>query len=135
MISVFFLYFVHHEVEFHFSQFWTGFIFSWGQLWYKKGHYLFSESSVSRLFVPQLIKMYSSDCSSGIFPALHNMYWILSPPIPQFIVLSLKNLYQMLEYLWENLQQWYLQATQWMRWIDDFISAAWFLWFTSQLSL
>ena len=60
---------------------------------------IFSESSVSWLFVPQLITTYSSDCGRGMFSALHNTFWTLSPPIPQFIVFSSKNLYHMLRYL------------------------------------
>ena len=40
MISVFLLYFVHPEVEFHLSQSWDGLFFSWEQVWYKKDHQL-----------------------------------------------------------------------------------------------
>ena len=100
----------------------------------KRPSAIFSESSVSRLFVPQLFKAYSSDCDRGMYSALYNTFWILSPPIPQFIVFSSKNLYQML---------WYLRKPATMEspnktvdaFFDDFISAACFLWFTSQLSL
>ena len=52
----------------------------------KRPSAIFSESSVSRLFVPQLVKMYSSDCGRGMYSALHNTFWILSPPIPVYCV-------------------------------------------------
>ena len=47
---------------------------------------IFSEPSVSRLFMPQLITTYSSDCGKGMLSALHNMFWILSPPIPLYCI-------------------------------------------------
>ena len=100
----------------------------------KRPSAIFSELLVSRLFLPQLITTYTSDCGRGMFSALHNMFWILLLPVPQFIVFSSKNLYQMLEYLRKPATMESRNKTA-DTFFDDLISAAWFLWFTSQLSL
>ena len=94
---------------------------------------IFSKSSVSRFFVPQLITTYSSDCGRGIFSPFHNTFWILSQSIPQFIVFSSNNLYQMLGYLRKPA---IMESRSKIAdtFFDDLMSAAWFLWFRSQLS-
>ena len=100
----------------------------------KRPSAIFSESSVSRLFVPQLITTYSSDCGRGMFSALHNTFWTLSSPTPQFIVFSSKNLYQILGYLRKPaiVESPSKSADTCF---DNLMSAVWFLWFTTQLSL
>ena len=54
---------------------------------------------VSRLFVPQFITTYLSDCGKGILLDLHIPFWVLSPTIPQFMVSLLKFLSQTFLYL------------------------------------
>ena len=63
--------------------------------------------SVSRLFVPQFITTYLSDCGRGILFDLHSTFWVLSPPIPQFTV-SLQKFSSRYFYISLSLQQWSL---------------------------
>ena len=51
---------------------------------------ILSELSVSELFVSQFIITHLSDCGRGILLDLHRRFWVLSPPIPQFMVSLLK---------------------------------------------